>query len=149
MSPKDVNDRARLEWRELGFFYNVDSASRERQLLGSKTGLLGFRDLLLRYADNPRNDVKSEHDHYGPYGHLEIMTWPDAGMDHHAIYGSLADLRRLASLVEEKLAEARPGKMIRIREEYAGESTYTLVLDVRPDDFDPASADPYLSDRAG
>jgi len=70
-------------------------------------------------------------------------------MDHHAIYGSLADLRRLASLVEEKLAEARPGKMIRIREEYAGESTYTLVLDVRPDDFDPASADPYLSDRVG
>ncbi len=46
----------------------------------------------------------SEHKHYGA---LEVMTWTTAGFDHHAIRGSLLDLRRLASFVEAKLADAR------------------------------------------
>jgi hypothetical protein len=69
------------------------------------------------------------------------MTWPDAGFDSHAIRGSLTALAHLAELVEVKLATAEPGTPIRIREEFASESPYSLVLDVRADGFDPASTD--------
>jgi hypothetical protein len=73
------------------------------------------------------------------------MTWPDAGVDRHAIHGSLADLTRLAKLVETKLSAAKPGSLIHIREEFGSDSPYTLLLDVRSDAFDPASLDPDLS----
>jgi len=48
---------------------------------------------------------------------------------------------RLAELVDTKLATAEPGSPIQIREEFAPASPYSLVLDVRADGFDPASAD--------
>jgi hypothetical protein len=100
------------------------------------------------YASDPRNAAKSEHEHYGPYGSLEIMTWPDPGFDHHAIRGSLTDLTRLAKLVETKLETAKPNSSIHLREEFANESPYSLLLDVRGDEFDPASADPDIPSGA-
>jgi hypothetical protein len=138
-------DTAEQEWRELGFFHEIDTKKNIRKLTGSKPGLLRFRDILLEYVADPRNAVKSEHEHYGPYGSLEVMTWPDAGVDSHAIQGSLADLTRLAKLVENKLSASKPGSLIRIREEFASDSAYTIVLDVRDDAFDPASLDPDIS----
>ena len=74
------------------------------------------------------------------------MTWPEAGFDGQSIRGSLADLARLAGLVETKLAAAQPDSVVLIREEFASDSAYTLRLDIRDDWFDPASADP---DRLG
>ena len=50
-------------------------------------------------------------------------------------------LTHLAELIEVKLASAEPGSPIRIREEYAPDSPYSLMLDVRADGFDPSSAD--------
>jgi hypothetical protein len=99
---------------------------------------------LLSYAADPRNALKSEHEHYGPYSYLEVMTSSNAGFHHHAIEGSLADLARLAVLIETKLATARPGSTVRIREEFATDGPYALVLDLREDGFDPAAADPLL-----
>jgi hypothetical protein len=140
-----MTDTAEQEWRDLGFFHEIDTKKNVRKLTGSRPGLLRFRDILLEYVADPRNAVKSEHEHYGPYGSLEVMTWPDAGVDRHAIHGSLADLTRLAQLVETKLSAAKPGSLIQIREEFASDSPYTLLLDVRGDAFDPASLDPDLS----
>ena len=88
--------------------------------------------------------MKSEHEHYGPYMYLEVMTWPEAGMDDHAIRGSLADLARLARIIESKVDATPPGSTAGIREEFAVDSPYSLVLDVREDGFDPASADAAL-----
>jgi hypothetical protein len=73
------------------------------------------------------------------------MTWPEAGFDHHAIRGPVADLARLSALIEAKLAIARPGSIVRIQEEFAPNSPYALVLDLREDGFDPAAADPLLA----
>jgi hypothetical protein len=143
-----VIDRAAQEWRELGFFAGLDTTKRVWRLTGSRAGLLRFRDILLDYASDPGNAAKSEHEHYGPYGSLEIMTWPDPGFDHHAIRGSLTDLTRLAKLVETKLETAKPNSSIHIREEFANESPYSLLLDVRGDEFDPASADPDIRSGA-
>jgi hypothetical protein len=139
--PQLSEDKIKQKWRELGFFCELDDEKKTWTLTGSRRGLLYFPDLLLGYVADPQNATDGEHQHYGPYGSLEIMTWHDAGIDGHAIRGSLAALTHLAELVEAKLATAQPGEPISIREEFAPESRYSLVLDVRDDDFDPSTKD--------
>jgi hypothetical protein len=143
--PSDAaNEATRQKWRELGFFYDRDDQTRVWRVTGSRAGLLRFRDVLSEYAADPRNAPKSEHEHYGPYMYLEVMTWPEAGFDKHAIRGPLTELARLAKLIEAKLATARPGSSVLIQEEFATGSPYGLLLDLREDGFDPAKADPRL-----
>jgi hypothetical protein len=88
--------------------------------------------------------LEAEHERYGPYAYLEVMTWPVAGFDDHAIRGPLKELARLAKLVEAKLATVSPGSSVLIQEEFAADSPYALALDLREDGFDPATADPLL-----
>jgi hypothetical protein len=137
-----TNEDIKRGWRDLGFFCELDDQNRVWTLTGSRAGLLHFPDLLRGYINDPKNAANGAQQHYGPYGSLDVMTWQDAGLDANAIRGSLDDLDRLASLVETHLAVAEPGVPIRVREEYAPESRYALLLDVRPDGFDPSSADP-------
>src|SRR5215813_5574739 len=109
MSPSEAtNASTRQEWRELGFFYDYDEKKKEWYFVGSKSGLEKFRDILLKYANNPKNDQKSEHDHYGPYMYLEIMTWDNPDINDHCIQGKLSDLRKLGELVGQKLKNALP-----------------------------------------
>jgi hypothetical protein len=129
------------EWRKLGFYCEMDRQKKVWTLTGSRAGLLYFPDLLLGYVADPQNASDSGHQHYGPYGTLEVMTYPDAGFDSHAIRGSLVALTHLAELIEVKLATAEAGSPILIREEFAADSPYSLMLDVRADGFDPSSAD--------
>jgi hypothetical protein len=136
-----TEETIKQEWRKLGFYCEMDSEKKLWTLTGSRAGLLYFPDLLLGYVSDPKNAKDSEHQHYGPYGTLEVMTYPDAGFDSHAIRGSLVALTHLAELIEVKLATAEPGSPIRIREEFAANSPYTLMLDVRADGFDPSTAD--------
>jgi hypothetical protein len=102
MFERDIGD-----WRELGFYCHSDGRVREYQLFGSRSGLQKFAILLRAYVADPRNEMKSEHEHYGPYG-LEVMTRPDARMDDHSIHGPLRKLAELAEIVERKLAAAMP-----------------------------------------
>jgi hypothetical protein len=136
-----TDEQIKQQWRKLGFYCELDDEKKRWTLTGSRAGLLYFPDLLLGYVADPKNASDRENEHYGPYGTLQVMTWPDAGFDGNAIRGSLTALARLAELVEVKLATAEPGSPILIREEFAPSSPYGLVLDVRPDGFDPASAD--------
>ena len=133
------------EWRELGFFYDRDDENKLWKLVGSRLGLLRFRDALLSYAANPGNSLDSEHEHYGPYRYLKVMTWAKPGFDEQSIHGPLSDLSRLAGLIEVKLSTARPGSTITIREEFEPGSPYALALELRDDGFDPASADTALT----
>jgi hypothetical protein len=143
--PSDAtNEMTKQEWRELGFFYDCDDQARVWTLTGSRTGLLRFRDALLSYVADPRRAQKSEHEHYGPYMYLVVTTWPEAGIDGHSIFGPLADLARLAKLVEAKLATAQPGSSFIIREEFAADSAYALALELQEEGFDPATADTLL-----
>jgi hypothetical protein len=147
MLTEDVRARTRREWRELGFFYNRNDESKVRRFVGSRSGLMRFHEALLEYADGSSNDYESEHEHYGPHS-LEIMTWHQPGMDDHAIRGSLADLKRLATIFVNKLAVALVGDSVCIQDEYAANSPYALILEVREDDFDPAKADPMLANES-
>lgn len=139
--PPMTEEQIKQQWRELGFFCELDDEKKVWILTASRAGLLYFPDLLLGYVADPQYASDGAHKQYGPYGSLEVMTYPQAGFDGRAIRGSLDDLARLAELIEAKLATAEPGTPIRIREEFAPDSRYSLVLDVRADTFDPASTD--------
>jgi hypothetical protein len=144
MQSEAANETTRREWRHLGFFYEIDGALKAWRLTGSRAGLLRFVDVLHSYVKKPRHNFIGEHSHYGPYMYLKIMTETDAGFDEDSIHGSLADIERLAATIESKLATARPGEMLVIWQDFAPKSPYALVLQVREDGFDPASADPEL-----
>jgi hypothetical protein len=146
MPSEATNNATRREWRELGFFYDRDDDNKIWRLVGSRAGLLRFRDVLLSYVTDPRNASHSEHEHYGPYSYLNVMTSPNAGFDGYSIHGSVSDIRRLSGLIEAELATAHPGATVRIRDDFSPDSPYALVLEVREDGFDPASADPLLLD---
>jgi hypothetical protein len=81
--------------------------------------------------------------------YLKVMTWTEPGIDGNAIYGTLQDLRRLAGIIEANFRIPEPAPVLRIQEEFAAGCEYSLVLGIRDDDFDPASADPELSKGAG
>ena len=141
-----TTEQIKQEWRKLGFFCELDDQNRAWTLTGSRAGLLRFRDILVAYVADPQHAVQSAYQHYGPYGSLEVMTWPAAGFDSQSIRGTVTDLARLAGLVQTKLAAAKRESTVVIRQEFAPDSVYGLRLDVRDDFFDPASADP---DRLG
>ena len=77
--------------------------------------------------------------------YLKVMTWTDAGINVHAIHGTLDDLNRLAGLIDSAIAEARPGDLIHLGHNFVPDAEYDLLLEVRDDDFDPAMADPCLA----
>jgi hypothetical protein len=136
-----TEEHIKQQWRQLGFFCELDDQKKVLTLTGSRAGLLYFPDLLLGYVTHPQYASDGAREHYGPYGSLQVMTWPEAGFDGKAIRGTLTNLASLAELVSAKLASAEPGESIRIRDEFAPDCRYTLLLEVRADGFDPASAD--------
>ena len=145
MTPSEAtNEATRKEWRQLGFFYDRDDRNREWRLVGSLDGLHAFVELLHAYGRDPRNGKQGAHDHFGPYMYLTVMTWPDPGISSRAIYGSRADLIRLAELTEERLRHATVGDTVSISEAYGPGCEYGLVLEVKDAGFDPAEADPCL-----
>ncbi len=139
-----LNEQTRQDWRELGFFYDYDKQEKLWRLIGSNSGLIKFCDLLDAYVADKRNEKLSEHEHYGPYMYLEIMTWNEAAITDHAIQGQLNQLRSLSQLCRNKLMNARIGDRIIIDSEYSDKNTASLSLEIRPDDFDPPSIDPEL-----
>jgi hypothetical protein len=144
-----TNEATRREWRELGFFYDRDDNSKRWRFVGDQKGLRRFAALLRKYAVDPRKAAQSEHDHFGPYMYLKLMTWPDPGLDGNAIYGPVDQLARLAGVVERHLAAASPGECRSIGEEFVRGAEYQLVLEVRAEGFDPASEDASLVAGAG
>ena len=144
MPSEEVNQITQNEWRELGFFYDFDERSSRWLLVGSRTGLLKFRDMLIEYGNDSGNDTLSEHNHYGPYMYLELMTWDKPEITEHAICGTLQDFKRVAKIVEGKLNPCNVGDRLIIGPEYAANNKAVLAFEVRKEGFDPASADPQL-----
>jgi hypothetical protein len=143
MTGNSIDERIRGAWRQLGFHYDWVNEAREIRIVGSREGLLRFRDALRQYSDNENNDSVSEHDHIGPY-YLKIMTWEFPAIDESGIRGSVADLARLADIISAKVETLREGDTSKIRDEYAAESPSGLRLDLRGEKFDPSSLDSSL-----
>ena len=141
MPTEKVNEITRLEWRELGFFYDRNTESKEWRVVGSARGLLSFLQELRNYALNPGNAALSEHIHLGPYMYLKIGTWSKPEITDDWIAGPPESFLELAAVAENLIPMARIGQVFKLREVFAPSSQYELLLEVANDEFDPARAD--------
>ena len=142
MATEAVKEQRRKAWRELGFFCGKDKAAKEWRIVGSVAGLRGFAALIRTYASNPAHDRLSEYMHLGPVTNLEVGTWEQPDITDQGIAGSLPDLLNLAGLIELNVRANMVGRRIALRSSYSPLASYDLILEVRDEAFDPASADP-------
>ena len=145
MPTEAINELTRLDWRQLGFYYSFEKNDSCWYLTGSREGLLKFPALLIAFAEDPRNAAISEHDHYGPYMYLKLVTWDAPHITNDAIYGTLSDLTRLAKILDRGIRDAIAGDKFVVDEEFAPGCDAKIEIEIRPDGFDPASADPELT----
>ena len=132
------------EWRQLGFYYDFDERLSVNQwrFYGSKSGLQNFVKLLDDYTSRAKNDKGFEHDHYGPYMYLKIITLDDqAIITDNAIGGTIANLKDLRNIIAENLSKVEPGQTFNIDKNYGEDNTVTAKFFVMADDFDPVSMD--------
>ena len=140
--PSDAAKEAtRRAWRELGFFCDRNDAAKEWCIVGSVKGLKKFAAEIRKYASNPANDRLSEYTQFGPAMNLEIGTSHQTEITEQWIGGPLADLLRLATLIERSAQDNVVGKRIALRASFSPMAPYELILDVRDDAFDPALVD--------
>ena len=66
--------------------------------------------------------------------YLKVLTWTEAGMDGNAIYGTLQDLLRLATIIDAKLQHTQPGSAPRIQREFAEvvSTPYCSMCEMKP-----------------
>jgi hypothetical protein len=135
------------EWRELGLFYEVDEPERLWTLTGDRQGLLNFSKKLRDYANNPKNQALSEHEHFGPYFYLKIITGKSPAIDGSGWTGTLGDFLSLAQLIEGHLSH--PGQLeFVIGSHFAPGSIWAIKFRVEKDGFDPSSIDPSIQHRS-
>jgi hypothetical protein len=138
--PRDITPVTGEEWRRLGYYHELDPDRRVWRLCGSRSGLLGFARLIARHAESTAVSPEARPLQLGPYGDLQVKLWERPGIDDESIHGRPEDLRRLAQLVESRLADTWPGEEVVIGPEYARDAECSLVFEIMNDDFDPAGA---------
>ena len=148
MKNAHMDQVTRDEWRQLGFFYDYDEHNMCWRFVGSRDGLMRFVEILESYAANPGNVGLSEHEHYGPYWYLKLITSQEPKITDSAIFGTLIDFQRLAESIRRKLDSGVAGNTFAIGDEYRAGSKGALQFEVREKGFDPASADPLLSEAS-
>ena len=142
MATEAAKEVTRRAWRELGFFCGRDRAAKEWRIVGSVKGLRKFAAEIRQYASNPAHDRLSEYTHFGPAMNLEVGTSHQTEITEQWIGGPLVDLLRLATFIERSAQDNVVGKCVALRSNFSPMAPYELILDVRDDAFDPASADP-------
>jgi hypothetical protein len=142
MATEAAKENARRAWRELGFYCGKDKAAKEWRIVGSVTGLKKFASEIRKYASNPLHNRLSEYMHLGPAMNLEICTSHQAEITDQWIGAPVMEFMRLAALIDRSVQSNMIGKRIELRANFSPMAPYQLILDVREDAFDPASADP-------
>ncbi len=121
--------------------------------MGARAGLRSLADVLDDYAHtiDTRGDPLPHP--VGPYDDFSIQHWARGGIDDQGVHGTAETLRDLARQIRDRLEGAAPGAVVTLGSEYGSDAEYTLSLEVRNDDFDPAGvpahAQPGASDPAG
>jgi hypothetical protein len=139
----DIDEMIKQEWRDLRFYYELEEYNDFKQwrFYGSKSGLLNFINLLEIYTANKANDKISEHDYYGPYHYLKIMTWDKPKITENYFAGTMEDLNNLAGIITSKLNAVGVGHTFVISKEYGESNTASARFFIMADDFDPVSMD--------
>ena len=136
-------DKTKIQWRELGFYYDVDLDSSTWVIRGSKRGIMKFADFIEDYAKNPRNQTEREHIHLLPYRYLSITTWKERMLTKDGIAGSTEDLLYFANILKQELSKSDEKKYFEVGEGYASNSAYKFSFYIENDDFDPSSLDSF------
>jgi len=139
-----VKDITKEEWRQLGFYYDRDDTEKYWTLSGSPTGLKNFTAALRAYTNKPAVANISEHEHFGPYMYLKVMTWHEPGISRDSIHGASDDLRSLAHLVELASTESNIGQTISIGKNFHENCEYDLRIQVVEYGADVAAMDRQL-----
>lgn len=134
------------EWRQLGYYYEIDEINKKWIIVGSLFGIRNFISQLNEYANNSKNSKISEHDHWGPYMYLKIMTNTDPVINKNCISGSLSDLKRLSEIIDKKLNDNLINTTLEIKEEYSKDCEYSIQFKIMEYGFDPATEDKQLWD---
>ena len=139
----DIDQRIKDEWRELGFYYELEETNnyKEWRFYGDKKGLFNFVKLLEDYTNNSANDFLSEHDHFGPYSYLKIMTWDKPVITENYIAGTIADLKYFKNILADKLVKVQAGQNFIIDKEYGIDNSAVVKFFMMEDGFDPVSMD--------
>lgn len=132
------------EWRLLGYYYDIDHENKKWIIIGSKFGIEQFVLQLKEYAASKKNEAISEHDHWGPYGYLKIMTWKHPDINKDCICGSLEDIRKLSQIIEKYLDNSQINQIFEIRGDYAKDCDYSIEFRIKEYGFDPAAEDTQL-----
>lgn len=136
------------EWRALGFYHEPDTVARVWRFIGATSGLRTLVRMLASQADKADREGKATAIAVGPYGDFKIRVWERAGIDDESIHGQEDDLRRLSQLLEAKLASAPEGAEFVIGSDYTPDAEYSLVFEVKSEEFDPASVTPAVIEGA-
>lgn len=139
MSP-ELRAQTIAEWNDLGFWYDRTPES-GWVIRGAQAGLEKLAALLDRYATDPRNAKLSEHDHFGPYMYLKVVTWSSSEINQDGIYGTLKDIVRLAALVRECVGSCNPGDSFALAQAFSTASSTEFTLVCEPDSFSPGAYD--------
>jgi hypothetical protein len=148
MSMVDFDEIDKKEWGKLGFFYSHNAERNLWEFYGDKKGLQGFSKVLIEYASKVENASISEHIHLGPHSYLKVITWGSPLISNDGIYGSVKNLKELASIFDKKLTHTSVGKSFIINEEYSQSNKASLIVYVQKDGFDPSSLDDIISKKA-
>jgi hypothetical protein len=135
------------EWRELGFFYTVDTSEMKWSLRGDRRGLLSFSTKLREYANDPKNKTIGEHEHFGPYFYLKVITGNSTAITDSGWTGTTDDFRRLAELIEDFLSRPAQKEFV-IAQDFAPTTIFVIQFKIEEDGFDPSSVDPMIQHRS-
>ena len=143
----NIDEMIKEEWRSLRFYYETDESDNiaNWKFYGSRAGLCRFANILDQYVSNEGNDAISEHDHYGPYQYLKIMTWDKPEITKNYIGGTFNDLKFLKNIFTDKLNKTKAGQTFTIGSEYGTTNKGVLEFFVMNNDFDPVSMDEHYN----
>ena len=73
--------------------------------------------------------------------YLKLATWNSAEVNSDGIYGTQADIRNLAKLLEDFVSGANQGDVRDLAPLFSAASTANLLVNLESDSFDPAAYD--------
>jgi hypothetical protein len=131
------------DWRKLGFYYEVNELKRRWEFRGSRAGLAKLGKALVDYAEKHDENCDSEHEHYGPYMYLKLVTRDEMAFTKQGIEGPAEKIGELGRAIVKRVERLRAPATVVM--DSSVEGGYTLALMVLEDGFDPASADEALA----
>jgi hypothetical protein len=129
------------EWRNLGYYFEKNKSERKWVFTSSKNGIKKLINQIIDFTQKEGNIEIGEHDHWGPYGDLKIMTTRVPEITIEYIGGSFSSLRELAYQIKQRLEIVNHNESFCIQEENKNAMSAGLEFRIKDDDYDPASAD--------